>query len=106
MKMKQIALDTLSTDEKNYIKYTLIHSGKNKSYVNGIMKYLDISIDSLTDAQALLDKAPVPLHSSVYRYRQRRLKNGNILSLVVALFIFLIPNAPYAKNYSKNILKQ
>ena len=35
MKMKQIALDTLSTDEKNYIKYTLILSGKNKYYVNG-----------------------------------------------------------------------
>ena len=38
------------------------------------MKYLDISIDSLTDAQALLDKAPVPLHSSVYRYRPKTIE--------------------------------
>lgn len=69
MNTKLIALDNLTIDEKNYIKYTLIHSGNNKSQVNGIMKYLDYSINSLEDAEQLLNKAPVAMRSRRYRLR-------------------------------------
>ena len=67
MNTKQLALDNLSIDEKNYIKYNLIHSGRNKSQVNGLMKYLSLSFNSLEDAEKLLDKSKVPLRSKRYR---------------------------------------
>ena len=67
MNTKQLALDNLSKDEKNYIKYNLIHSGRNKSQVNGLMKYLSLSVNSLEDAEKLLDKSKVPLRSKRYR---------------------------------------